>query len=146
MFNTRLKQAHVALQQQLTEYQAERTALARSMAMVRFDRDGKVIEANPQFLSTLGYAQASEVLGKPHSQFCLREETASPAYQQFWDRLRRGEPFCGRVRRQAADGHVVWLEATYAPVLDAQGAVESYLKLAADITPQSKPKPANAHD
>lgn len=67
MFNTRLKQAHVALQQQLTEYQAERTALARSMAMVRFDRDGKVIEANPQFLSTLGYAQASEVLGKPHS-------------------------------------------------------------------------------
>ena len=99
MFNTRLKQAHVALQQQLTEYQAERTALARSMAMVRFDRDGKVIEANPQFLSTLGYAQASEVLGKPHSQFCLREETASPAYQQFWDRLRRGEPFCGRVRR-----------------------------------------------
>ena len=136
MFNTRLKQAHVALQQQLTEYQAERTALARSMAMVRFDRDGKVIEANPQFLSTLGYAQASEVLGKPHSQFCLREETASPAYQQFWDRLRRGEPFCGRVRRQAADGHVVWLEATYAPVLDAQGAVESYLKLAADITPQ----------
>jgi methyl-accepting chemotaxis protein len=106
------------------------------MAMVRFDRDGKVIEANPQFLSTLGYAQASEVLGKPHSQFCLREETASPAYQQFWDRLRRGEPFCGRVRRQAADGHVVWLEATYAPVLDAQGAVESYLKLAADITPQ----------
>jgi hypothetical protein len=29
MFNTRLKQAHVALQQQLTEYQAERTALAR---------------------------------------------------------------------------------------------------------------------
>ncbi len=135
MFNTRLKQAHVALQQQLTEYQAER-ALARSMAMVRFDRDGKVIEANPQFLSTLGYAQASEVLGKPHSQFCLREETASPAYQQFWDRLRRGEPFCGRVRRQAADGHVVWLEATYAPVLDAQGAVESYLKLAADITPQ----------
>ena len=136
MFNTRLKQAHVALQQQLTEYQAERTALARSMAMVRFDRDGKVIEANPQFLSTLGYAQASEVLGKPHSQFCLREETASPAYQQFWDRLRRGEPFCGRARRQAADGHVVWLEATYAPVLDAQGAVESYLKLAADITPQ----------
>ena len=136
MFNTRLKQAHAALQQQLTEYQAERTALARSMAMVRFDRDGKVIEANPQFLSTLGYAQASEVLGKPHSQFCLREETASPAYQQFWDRLRRGEPFCGRVRRQAADGHVVWLEATYAPVLDAQGAVESYLKLAADITPQ----------
>ena len=136
MFNTRLEQAHVALQQQLTEYQAERTALARSMAMVRFDRDGKVIEANPQFLSTLGYAQASEVLGKPHSQFCLREETASPAYQQFWDRLRRGEPFCGRVRRQAADGHVVWLEATYAPVLDAQGAVESYLKLAADITPQ----------
>ena len=136
MFNARLKQAYASVQQELQQQQAVMAALERSTAIIRFDRDGKVLSANRNFLTTLGYGSEAELLGKPHSLFCVREDVASPDYQRFWERLRRGEYFSGRVKRQTAKGQVIWLEATYNPVLDSQGAVQSYIKFATDITEQ----------
>ena len=103
------------------------------MAMIRFDRDGKVVSANPLFLQTMGYT-LSDLQGKPHSQLCFPDYANSADYRAFWDRLRRGEPFSDRVRRRTADGREIWLEATYCPVRDAQGQIESFSKYASDIT------------
>lgn len=129
MFNARLKQAYASVQQELQQQQAVMAALERSTAIIRFDRDGKVLSANRNFLTTLGYGSEAELLGKPHSLFCVREDIANPDYQRFWERLRRGEYFSGRVKRQTATGQVIWLEATYNPVLDSHGAVQSYMQV-----------------
>ena len=136
MFNRKLKQDLADLQQQVQANAAVEAALSRAMAVIRFDQEGVILSANAHFLQALGYHSIDELRGKKHSQLCSREEVSSPAYNQFWDRLRRGEPFTGQVKRQADDGRVVWLEATYAPVRNSQGQVESYLKLASDITAQ----------
>ncbi|MGE8354969.1 MAG: PAS domain-containing protein [Microvirgula sp.] len=102
MFNTRLKQACTALQQQVDEQTAIMDALNRTTAIISFDLDTRVQSANANFLRTLGYQHADDILGKKHAVFCTAEDLASPAYQQFWDRLQRGESFSGRVRPTAA--------------------------------------------
>lgn len=104
MFNSKLKQEIANLQQQAQATAAAEAALSRAMAVIRFDRDGNVLSANEHFLRLLGYRNENDVRGKKHSQLCSREEANSPAYQQFWDSLRRGEPFTGQVRRQTAEG------------------------------------------
>ena len=83
--------------------------------------------------NALGYSLA-DLQGKPHSQLCFPDYANSLDYRAFWDRLRRGEPFSDRVRRRTADGREIWLEATYCPVRDAQGQIESFSKYASDIT------------
>jgi len=143
MFNSKLKQEIASLQQQAQATAATEAALSRAMAVIRFDREGNVLSANEHFLRLLGYRNENDVRGKKHSQLCSREEANSPAYQQFWDSLRRGEPFTGQVRRQTAEGKEIWLEATYAPVRDGQGQVISYIKLASDITAQVEAEARN---
>ena len=143
MFNSKLKQEIANLQQQAQATAAAEAALSRAMAVIRFDREGNVLSANEHFLRLLGYRNENDVRGKKHSQLCSREEANSPAYQQFWDSLRRGEPFTGQVRRQTAEGKEIWLEATYAPVRDGQGQVISYIKLASDITAQVEAEARN---
>jgi methyl-accepting chemotaxis protein len=58
MFNSKLKQEISDLQSQLHTLTAQESAVSRAMAMIRFDRDGKVISANPLFLQTMGYSLA----------------------------------------------------------------------------------------
>ncbi len=108
-------------------------ALERTQAIIEFDLSGKVIRVNGLFLQTMGYSEA-EVLGQHHRIFCEPAYAASNAYQEFWQRLSRGEIFAGEFRRVAKGGRPAWLQASYNPVLDAQGHVVSVVKFATDIT------------
>ncbi|WP_137009323.1 methyl-accepting chemotaxis protein [Aquitalea aquatilis] len=134
MFDRKLKQEIADLKQGLYAGQQLSKALDRSMAVIRFNPDGRIIEANQNFLSVMGYHSQAELQGKKHSQLCDSAYAASSDYQRFWDRLRRGEFYQGRVKRCAADGRTIWLEATYNPLLDEQGQVVSIVKFATDIT------------
>ncbi|RQO76317.1 chemotaxis protein [Aquitalea sp. FJL05] len=134
MFDRKLKQEIAELKQQLYAEQQLSKALDRSMAVIRFNPDGSIIEANQNFLATMGYHSPSELQGKKHSQLCDSAYTASSDYQRLWDSLRRGEFYQARVKRRSADGRSIWLEATYSPLLDEQGRVVSIVKFATDIT------------
>jgi methyl-accepting chemotaxis protein len=134
MFNTKLKQENAYLQTKVTQLQAIESALGRSNAIVSFDLDGKVIDANSNFLRTFGYNNLEQIVGKPHSTFCDSATVASTEYRQFWDALRRGEFFSGRIKRIGAQGQTIWLEATYNPILDTTGTVSGFIKFATDIT------------
>ncbi|TXN46785.1 PAS domain S-box protein, partial [Methylobacterium sp. WL119] len=47
-----------------------------------------------------------------------------------------GEPQTREFKRVAKDGHEVWIQATYSPVLDRAGRVSKIVKFASDITAQ----------
>ena len=115
------------------EHRAMLAAIERSMAMIEFDLDGKVLDANDNFLATMGYAR-NEVLGRHHRVFCSAEDADTPEYTRFWERLRHGEYFSGRFRRLARNGRTVWLEASYNPVFDEVGRPYKFIKLASDIS------------
>lgn len=118
-------------------------AIGRSMAVIAFNLKGEVLEANANFLQTMGY-RLEDIRGKHHRQFCTREEADSPAYRDFWERLNRGEFFSGRFQRVNRHGDIVWLSATYNPVFDASGRLYKVVKFARDITPQVQQQQAES--
>ncbi|WP_419545518.1 PAS domain-containing methyl-accepting chemotaxis protein [Methylobacterium oryzae] len=103
--------------------------------MIAFDPAGTILEANGNFLETMGY-RLEEIRGQHHGVFVDPAERSSAGYRAFWEGLGRGEFAGGEFRRIAKGGRDVWIQATYNPILDASGCVLKVVKFAADITAQ----------
>ncbi|PWE45473.1 chemotaxis protein [Pseudomonas prosekii] len=110
-------------------------ALVRSTAVIEFDLDGNVLMANDRFLNGMGYSLA-QIKGKHHRTFCEPQEYNSAEYQNFWRRLNNGEFVADRFKRVDSHGRVVWLEASYNPVVDANNKLYKVVKFATVITDQ----------
>jgi len=110
-------------------------ALNRSQAAIEFDLDGRILNANENFLATLGYTLA-EIEGQHHSMFVTPDERAAPAYKQFWADLGRGEFSRGQYLRLGKGGREVWIQASYNPILSGGGKPIGVIKFATDITQQ----------
>ena len=122
----------------LSRHESARTegllaALERVQCVVEFDLDGRVLRANKLFLERMGYSP-DEVAGAHHRIFCTPETVASDAYRALWQRLRAGEACQDVFPRVARTGEIVWLEASYTPVLGDDGRPVGVVKLARDIT------------
>jgi len=108
-------------------------ALDRAQAIIEFELDGTVIAANGNFLDIFGYT-LDEVVGKHHRMFCEPAYAASPDYAQLWNRLNSGEFHSAELKRVTKSGERVWLQASYNPVLGADGAPRKIVKFATDVT------------
>jgi methyl-accepting chemotaxis protein len=124
-----------AIKQQHTEYEGRLRAIDKAQAVIEFDTGGNVLQANQNFLDTLGY-RLDEIEGKHHRLFCEETYTASPEYREFWAKLNRGEFDSGRYKRIARGGRVVWIQATYNPIFDVNGRLYKVVKFAIDVTAQ----------
>ncbi|MCO7571237.1 methyl-accepting chemotaxis protein [Pseudomonas chlororaphis] len=130
--------------QEETEARNKLDAIDRAMAVIEFNLDGSIINANANFLSRMGYSLA-QVQGKHHRMFCKPELVNSSAYQDFWNRLNKGEFFNGRFERIDKHGRTLWLEANYNPVFDASGRLCKVVKYATDVTQQVEKHEQDAH-
>ena len=110
-------------------------AINKAQAVIEFSMDGKIQHANENFLKTLGYT-LEEVKGQHHSMFVDPAYRQSPDYRMFWDKLGRGEYDAGQYKRIAKGGREVWIQASYNPILDANGKPFKVVKYATDITQQ----------
>ena len=107
--------------------------ISRTQAVIEFDERGNILDANENFLATLGY-RLDEILGKHHSLFVDPEYRASDDYRRFWEELRAGKFQTAEFRRIGKGGKEVWIQATYNPELDANGKTCKVVKNATDIT------------
>ncbi|RDU72277.1 PAS domain S-box protein [Helicobacter aurati] len=110
-------------------------AINRSMAVIEFDLNGTIINANENFLKTMGYT-LDEIKGKHHSLFVEQNYTSSPDYKRFWDTLRSGQFQSGKFTRIGKNAQKVYLEASYNPIVDLHGKVSKVIKFATDISEQ----------
>ncbi|XWO59362.1 PAS domain-containing protein (plasmid) [Pseudomonas luteola] len=117
------------------EHESLIKALLRSTAVIEFNLNGEVITANDRFLSAMGYT-LDQVKGKHHRLFCEPAEYNSSEYQDFWAKLNRSEFVNGRFKRVDRYGHVVWLEASYNPILNAEDKLCKIVKFATVVTDQ----------
>ncbi|WP_168990410.1 methyl-accepting chemotaxis protein [Aureimonas flava] len=108
-------------------------ALDRSMAIIEFDLDGRILRANRNFCDLMGYAE-SEIVGRSHSLFVDAAHAASPEYAAFWAKLRRGEFECDEFRRLAKGGREVFIRGNYNPIVNRAGKPVKIVKFANDIT------------
>ncbi|MCF5865923.1 methyl-accepting chemotaxis protein [Aeromonas veronii] len=132
MFNFKLKAELQACQMQLAQAQAFIDAVKVGVATISFTPGGEILEANPLFLSVVGYSE-QEVIGKHHRIFCDAHYAQSSSYAQFWEQLRQGHSHSGTYQRFDKQGRELWLEATYFSV-KVEGKVVRVVKIASDIT------------
>ncbi|MEV4783144.1 methyl-accepting chemotaxis protein [Burkholderia sp. LMU1-1-1.1] len=129
-----------AIQSGDQDLQAINTALNRVQALIEFDLEGIILHANENFLATVGYTLA-EVQGRHHAMFCDPEYVKTAEYKDFWARLGRGEYNRGDFKRVGKGGREVWINASYNPIIGADGKAYKIIKFATVIT-ESKLKNA----
>ena len=129
--NSKSKQA--VKDQQLIEAEGMIAAFNRSQAVIEFDLDGTILKANQNFLDALGYT-SEEIVGRHHRLFVQPDEVSKPDYKEFWATLNRGEFLSSKYLRLGKGGREVWIQATYNPILDADGKPVKVVKFATDVT------------
>ena len=110
-------------------------AIRKSQAVIEFSMDGTVLDANDNFLNALGYT-LDEIKGKHHSMFVDEEYRRSADYKEFWAKLNRGEYVADEFKRIGKGGKEVWIQASYNPILDADGKPFKVVKYATDVSEQ----------
>src|SRR5215475_6350720 len=78
-------------------------AIGKSQAVIHFNLDGTILDANENFLTAMGY-RLEEIKGKHHSLFVEPAHAAMPVYRQFWEKLGRGEYDAGEYKRLGKGG------------------------------------------
>ncbi|KND21454.1 chemotaxis protein [Pannonibacter phragmitetus] len=109
------------------------SAINRSNAIIEFEPDGTIVEANENFLKTVGY-RLDEIKGRHHSMFMPPEGAKSADYRAFWENLRQGKFQAGDFHRLGKGGVDVYIAASYNPVFDEAGRVVKVIKFAVDRT------------
>jgi len=130
-----LKESAIETREQAALFENQLAAINRSTGSIEFDLEGKILAVNDIFLDVLGYTRDA-LVGMSHRQLVEPAFVSSGEYEAFWQRLRRGESVAGEFLRLGKQGQEIWLDATYNPILDANGKPYKVVKYAADITAQ----------
>ena len=111
-------------------------AINRSNAIIYFDLNGLILGVNPIFLKTMGYSENEheKVIGQHHSIFVSPEVVNSDDYKEFWKKLSEGKFYEGEFERIKSDGSIIYLQATYNPIINEDGTITKIMKIATDIT------------
>ncbi len=123
-------------ERELNDMRGQLAAINRVQAVIEFGLDGTILSANQNFLDVMGY-NLDEVKGRHHSIFVDPQYRASQEYRLFWDRLGRGQFEAGQYKRIGKGGKEVWIQASYNPILTADGRPFKVVKYATDITEEA---------
>jgi len=117
-------------------FEGQLAAINKAQAVIEFGLDGSIINANENFLKTVGYS-LSEVQGQHHRMFVEPGARDSQEYAALWEALRRGEYKAGEFKRVGRNGKEIWIQASYNPILDLNGRPFKVVKFATDVTQQA---------
>jgi methyl-accepting chemotaxis protein len=121
--------------QEQAELKGQVEAIGKSQAVIAFDLDGTILDANDNFLAAVGYSR-EEIRGRHHSLFVESALRGSTEYQAFWRKLKAGEYQSGQYKRIGKGGREIWIEASYNPIFDPSGRPYKVVKYATDVTEQ----------
>jgi methyl-accepting chemotaxis protein len=117
------------------DFEGQIKAIGKSQAVIHFDLDGIILDANENFLATLGYT-LDEIKGEHHRKFVETQYGQSQEYKDFWAALVRGEFQAAEYKRIGKGGRDVWIQVSYNPIFDPMGRPFKVVKYATDITKQ----------
>lgn len=115
------------------ELKARLDSIDRAQALVEFQLDGTIVDANDNFLEIMGYTR-NQIVGAHHRIFVSESERESAEYRQFWATLARGEKQSGVFQRFTRSGQEKWIRGDYSPIFDRRGRPRKVIKHARDVT------------
>jgi len=131
---TKIFNQQIEIENKENEIRNRMNAINQSNAVIEFELNGTIKYANDLFVSTMGYSSQDEIVGKHHSIFMEDDVKDTQAYFDFWERLNEGTFFSGEITRKKKDGTLIYLQATYNPIISTDGRIYSVMKIATDIT------------
>lgn len=132
MFHNRKKELSLITSEN-NQLKSTLNAINMSRAIIEFDKNGYILNANNNFLSLMGY-ELIDIQGKHHSIFCEKNITTNPEYKKLWSNLNNGNYITSQFKRFKKNNDIVWLEASYNPVLDEHKQICKIIKIASDIS------------
>lgn len=123
------------------DFQGQIAAVGKIQAVIEFNLDGTILDANENFLKTLGYS-LEEIKGRHHGMFVEAAYRESAEYQQFWRDLREGKFQSADYKRLGKGGKVVWIQGSYNPIFDLNGKPFKVVKFATNITGRKRSEEA----
>jgi len=119
------------------DFEGQIKAIDKSQAVIEFELNGVIRNANENFLRTVGYS-IDEIRGRHHRMFVEAAYAESAEYRAFWEKLGHGDYDSGVYRRVGKGSREIWLQASYNPIFDASGRPVKVVKYASDISEQKK--------
>jgi methyl-accepting chemotaxis protein len=119
------------------DFEGQIKAIDKSQAVIEFELNGVIRNANENFLRAVGYS-IDEIRGRHHRMFVEAAYAESAEYRAFWEKLGRGDYDAGVYRRVGKGSREIWLQASYNPIFDASGRPVKVVKYASDISEQKK--------
>jgi len=100
------------------------------------DTQGKLVYANPKFTELTGYKQ-KELIGKK-SNILKSGSQSDEIYKELWETITTGNTWKGEFHNKKKDGTLFWESASISPILDDNGTIIYYIKVAEDVTDRKK--------
>lgn len=101
------------------------------------DADGTVIWANKGFTRITGYS-AEEIIGKEPWSVVGGQNTNQRLVDMTYNKVMSGKPFASDNVLHHKQGHSVWVNVSYTPILDSLGNVTKVVSIGTDITKQKE--------
>jgi len=117
----------------MMDYAGQVAAIRRAQAVIEFNLDGTIIDANENFLNAMGYS-IEEIRGQHHRMFVEASYAQSSEYHMFWKDLAAGQFKAAEYKRLGKGGKEVWIQASYNPIMDTKGHPFKVVKYATDVT------------
>lgn len=108
-------------------------AVRRTNAVLEFDLDGRVTQANDVFLAFTGLSR-EEIVGQAHSALVPAEDAGTPDFKALWQGIAAGRAASGEYRFAATGGEHKWLYATFNPLFDRSGRLLKAIMVGSDVT------------
>ena len=108
-------------------------AIDRSMMVIELSPSGEILDANDNYCRIVGY-RADELIGRSHKMLHDEQDATANGFSRMREEMAAGQSTSSRVKCRTAKGEILWLEASYHPVIDDSGRLLSIIGTAVDVT------------
>ncbi|MFC2138084.1 PAS domain-containing protein [Bacteroidota bacterium] len=111
-------------------------ALNASMLVAEFDVDGNIISANDSFANTYGIPK-DQIVNRLFKDVAVGSGIEADTISKIWNTVKNDE-IVKNVLKLTIDSKEVWLNQTFAPILNNDGNAYKILNIAIDVTETKK--------
>jgi len=108
-------------------------AISKSLAVVEYDLQGKVLRANDNFLKIMGY-KLKDLVDSNDTLFFDPDMQANAKYTDLWNNLKQGKHVSDEFDMVDKNGRKVSFQSSYNPIFDINGNPLKVVSYSTDIT------------